>query len=80
MAKAQSVTNSCPMLYSPDRFNSGRFQGTVHPPLFMTISLRDLRFARQIEECIPERDLTAFVFENAADQQASLLISYMPLK
>ena len=57
--------------------NRSRFQGTVHPPLFMTISVRDLRYARQIEECIPERDRTAFVFENDQDQQARYCFSLM---
>ncbi len=51
------------------RNNKTRFKAPIHEPIFMSLSVREKRHLRAVEQAIPHRDLLAFVVEDEHDQE-----------
>ncbi len=51
------------------RNNKSRFKSPIHEPIFMSLSVKEKRHLRAVEQAIPYRDLLAFVVEDEHDQE-----------
>lgn len=57
------------------RENQDKFSGKVHEPMLLSINVKDVNYAKYLENIIPFRDLVAFVCENKRDM--NLLLQYL---
>ncbi|XP_076169145.1 structural maintenance of chromosomes 5 isoform X2 [Ptiloglossa arizonensis] len=57
------------------RENHGKFSGIVHEPILLNINVKDVSYAKYLENILAFRDLIAFVCENKQDM--NLLLHYL---
>nr|XP_003704386.1 PREDICTED: structural maintenance of chromosomes protein 5 [Megachile rotundata] len=54
------------------RENRNKFSGIIHEPILLNLNVKDVKYAKYLENVIPYRDLIAFVCENKKDMNLLL--------